>query len=111
MSEPLGTARDDVDLRVNVHGRVALALATRALTEGKTADQLVGEALARHLAQLGARSATSRNAREGRYVGFALGQHVRWRHARRRRVRRAKALAVLYRRREQQIDLYLARNP
>lgn len=111
MSEPLGTTNDDIDLPVDVHGRVQLALATRALAEGKSVDQLVGEAVAAHLARIGARSSTSRNTREGRFVGHAWGQHVRWRHARRRRVKSAKARAVLYRRRERRIDRYLARNP
>lgn len=41
---------------------------------------------------------TSRNQREGRFVGRSCGKAVRWRKGLRRRVRGAKARAVMARR-------------
>lgn len=41
---------------------------------------------------------TSRNQREGQFIGHAVGKAVRWPLALRRRVRGAKARAVLVRR-------------
>lgn len=104
---PLGTATDDVDLSVRLGDKASLALAALSVASGKSVDQLVVEALMQVVRPARRfRSSTSRNGREGRYSGHAWGQHVRWRVTH-RRVRSAKARAVLRSRRKRRIERYL----
>lgn len=107
---PIGTATDDIDLTVRLEAKASMALAALAVTTGKSQEQLVVEALtkASERWERPFRSATSRAGREGRYVGHAWGQHVRWRVPGYKRVKSAKARAVMRARRKRRIERYLA---
>lgn len=93
----LGTATDDIDLSVRLAGPTLLKLAVLAVAEGKSIETLTVAALTQMVGRWNApgRSSTSRNAREGRYVGQAHGKPIRARRKLRRNVRSALARAFL----------------